>query len=70
MKDTSDEPVRNVPVIFTASAFSEQMEETMLVQEGSDSGRRQNTQNDGTSLFVVNVPPDSKELQFQVSEIL
>lgn len=66
VKDTSDEPVRNVPVIFTASAFSEQMEETMLVREGSDSGRRQNTQNDGTSLFVVNVPPDSKELQFQL----
>ncbi|KAL8174805.1 UNVERIFIED_CONTAM: hypothetical protein K2H54_054091, partial [Gekko kuhli] len=66
VKDTSDEPLRNVPVMFTASAFSEQMEETKLVQESSDSGRSQNTQRDGTALFVVNVPPGSKQLEFQV----
>ncbi|XP_060106570.1 complement C5 [Heteronotia binoei] len=65
VKDTSDEPVRNIPVVFTASTFSEQMEET-LVYEGSDSGRRQNTRSDGTVLFVVNVPPGSKELAFQL----
>ncbi|XP_077161504.1 complement C5 [Paroedura picta] len=66
VKDTSDEPVRNIPVIFAASAFSEQMEETPLVQESSDSGRSQNTQSDGTALFVVNIPSGSKELHFQL----
>ncbi|XP_054854466.1 complement C5 [Eublepharis macularius] len=66
VKDTSDEPVRNIPVIFTASAFDGQMEETTLVQEGSESGRSQTSQSDGTALFVVNVPPGSNVLEFQL----
>nr|XP_056716476.1 complement C5 [Euleptes europaea] len=66
VKDTSDEPVRNMPVIFTASAVNERMEETTLFQEGSESGRGQTSQTDGTALFVVNVPPGSTVLEFQL----
>lgn len=68
MKDTADEPAGNIPVLFTASAFSKHMEETRLVQEGSESGRSQTSQS-GTTLFVVNIPPDCNVLEFRVSKI-
>ncbi|KFO99132.1 Complement C5, partial [Calypte anna] len=66
VKDTMDQFVRNVPVTVTAKSFSEQMDETELISEASDSGRRQTSINDGTALFVVNIPSDSKKLEFQV----
>ncbi|XP_010115949.1 PREDICTED: complement C5 [Chlamydotis macqueenii] len=66
VKDTVDHFVGNVPITITAKSVSEQMEETELISEASDSGRRQTSMNDGTALFVVNIPPDSKILEFQV----
>ncbi|XP_040461321.1 complement C5 [Falco naumanni] len=66
VKDTVDHFVGNVPVILTAKSFSEQMDETELVSEGSESGRRKTSMSDGTALFVVNIPSDSKILEFQV----
>ncbi|NWS73130.1 CO5 protein, partial [Crotophaga sulcirostris] len=66
VKDTGDRFVANVPVTVTAKSFNEQMEETDLTSEGSESGRRKTGLNDGTTLFVVNVPSDSKMLEFQV----
>uniref|UniRef100_A0A669Q5Y8 Complement C5 n=1 Tax=Phasianus colchicus TaxID=9054 RepID=A0A669Q5Y8_PHACC len=42
------------------------MDETELISEGSESGRRETSINDGTALFVVNIPPDSNLLEFQV----
>ncbi|XP_061459913.1 complement C5 isoform X2 [Rhineura floridana] len=66
VRDTVDAPARNIPVAFTASAFNEQLAETVLVPEGTDSGRRQTSQIDGTALFVVNIPSDSKVLEFRI----
>ncbi|KAM9595851.1 complement C5 isoform 1-T1 [Morphnus guianensis] len=66
VKDTVDDFVGNVPINVTAKSFSEQMDETELIGEGSESGRRQTNMNDGTALFVVNIPSDSKILEFQV----
>lgn len=67
MKDTVDDFVGKVPVTVTAKSFSEQMGETELISEGSESGRRRTSLTDGTALFVVNIPSDSKVLEFQVS---
>ncbi|XP_049689315.1 complement C5 isoform X1 [Accipiter gentilis] len=66
VKDTVDDFVGNVPIKVTAKSFSEQMDETELIGESSESGRRQTSMNDGTALFVVNIPSDSKILEFQV----
>ncbi|XP_034969300.2 complement C5 isoform X1 [Zootoca vivipara] len=66
VKDTADSPARNIPIVFTATALNEQMEENVLVQEGAESGRRQTSQNDGTALFVVNIPSDCKVLEFRI----
>ncbi|KFP63066.1 Complement C5, partial [Cariama cristata] len=66
VKDTVDHFVGNVPVTVTAKSFSEQMDETELISAGSESGRRKTSMNDGTALFVVNIPSDSKILEFKV----
>ncbi|KAM6316161.1 complement C5 [Podargus strigoides] len=66
VKDTVDHFVGNIPITLTAKSFSEQMAETELISEGSESGRRKTGINDGTALFVVNIPSDSKMLEFQV----
>ncbi|NXV88534.1 CO5 protein, partial [Calonectris borealis] len=66
VKDTVDHFVGNVPITVTAKSFSEQMDETELISEGSESGRRKTSMDDGTALFVVNIPSDSKTLEFQV----
>uniref|UniRef100_A0A672TFN6 Complement C5 n=1 Tax=Strigops habroptila TaxID=2489341 RepID=A0A672TFN6_STRHB len=66
VKDTVDHFVGKVPVTVTAKSFSEQMGETELISEGSESGRRKTSLNDGTALFVVNIPSDSKVLEFKV----
>lgn len=67
VKDTGNDFVGNVPVTVTAKSSSEQMDETELISEGSESGRRKTSISDGTALFVVNIPPNSKMLEFQVS---
>lgn len=66
VKDTVDRFVGNIPLVITAKSFSQQMDETELISEGSESGRRETSINDGTALFVVNVPTDSNLLEFQV----
>ncbi|KYO23447.1 hypothetical protein Y1Q_0005805 [Alligator mississippiensis] len=66
VKDTLSQPVGNLPVTLTANVVNEQMDSTHLVQEGSESGRRQTSRTDGTALFIVNIPSDSKTLEFQV----
>ncbi|NWW53317.1 CO5 protein, partial [Pedionomus torquatus] len=66
VKDTVDGVVGNVPVTVTAKSISEQMHETELISEGSESGRRKTSMNDGTAVFVANIPSDSKVLEFQV----
>ncbi|KAM9218014.1 complement C5 [Leptosomus discolor] len=66
VKDTGDRFVGNVPITVTAKSFSEQMGETKLISEGSEAGRRKTSMSDGTALFVVNIPSDSKMLEFQV----
>ncbi|KAM4761329.1 complement C5 [Cyanocitta cristata] len=66
VKDTMDDFVGNVPVTVTAKSLSEQMDETQLISEGSESGRRKTSISDGTALFVVNIPSNSKMLEFQV----
>uniref|UniRef100_A0A8D0HUV9 Complement C5 n=1 Tax=Sphenodon punctatus TaxID=8508 RepID=A0A8D0HUV9_SPHPU len=62
VKDTLDQPVANIPVVLTASSFDEQMAESELVR--GDSSVR--SVNDGTSLFVLNIPPTTKILEFRV----
>ncbi|XP_054249289.1 complement C5 [Indicator indicator] len=66
VKDTVDHFVGNIPVTVTAKSFNEQMDETELIAEGSQSGRRSTSMKDGTALFVVNTPSDSKMLEFQL----
>uniref|UniRef100_A0A8C2Y9Q5 Complement C5 n=1 Tax=Coturnix japonica TaxID=93934 RepID=A0A8C2Y9Q5_COTJA len=66
VKDTVDHFVGNIPLIITAKSFSQQMDETELISEGSESGIRETNINDGTALFVVNIPSDSNLLEFQV----
>lgn len=70
MKDTVDHFVGNIPVTITAKSFNEQLKETEVITEDSESGRRMTSMNDGTALFVANIPSDSKVLEFQVSEIV
>lgn len=67
MKDTGDHFVGNVPITISAKSVSEQMDETELIPEHSESGRRKTSVNDGTALFVVNIPSECKLLEFQVS---
>lgn len=66
VKDPLGMPTGNIPVILTAKAFNADLEETVLVEEGAESGRRQTSQNDGTARFVVNIPTDTKVLAFRV----
>ncbi|NWJ04718.1 CO5 protein, partial [Crypturellus undulatus] len=66
VKDTVDNFVGNLPIIVTAKSLSEQMDETELLPEGSEAGRRKTSVNDGTALFVVNIPSNTKILEFRV----
>ncbi|XP_075295627.1 complement C5 isoform X3 [Opisthocomus hoazin] len=66
VKDTVGHFVGNIPLTVTAKSSSEQMDVTELISEGSESGQRKTSMSDGTALFVVNIPSDSKILEFQV----
>ncbi|XP_063000913.1 complement C5 [Elgaria multicarinata webbii] len=67
VKDTVDAPVGHLPVVFTAAAFNEELQKTVLVEKGTESGRRQTSQVDGMALFVVNIPLGTKILEFGVT---
>ncbi|XP_063172563.1 complement C5 [Candoia aspera] len=67
VRDALGELIGNVPVVLTATALNDQMKETKLIPEGSESGRSITSPNDGTSIFSVNVPPNSKILEFKVT---
>ncbi|XP_053137809.1 complement C5 isoform X2 [Hemicordylus capensis] len=66
VKDPLDVPARDIPVVLTASTFSEQMEETTLIREGEEPGRGRTSLNDGTALFVVNIPRNTAVLEFRI----
>ncbi|NWX16425.1 CO5 protein, partial [Aegotheles bennettii] len=66
VKDTVDKFVGNVPVVLNAKSFNEQMEESQLVSEDSEYGRRKTSIHDGTALFVVNILAATKLLEFQI----
>ncbi|NXW86151.1 CO5 protein, partial [Alopecoenas beccarii] len=66
VKDTGDHFVGNVPITISAKSVGEQTDETELISEHSESGRRKTSMNDGTALFVANIPSDCKILEFQV----
>ncbi|PKK24270.1 complement component 5 [Columba livia] len=66
VKDTGDHFVGNVPITISAKSVGEQTDETELISEHSESRRRKTSTNDGTALFVVNIPSDCKILEFQV----
>ncbi|OPJ67640.1 complement C5 [Patagioenas fasciata monilis] len=66
VKDTGDHFVGNVPITISAKSVGEQTDETELILEHSESRRRKTSMNDGTALFVVNIPSDCKILEFQV----
>ncbi|NXW58611.1 CO5 protein, partial [Eurystomus gularis] len=66
VKDTGDHFVGNIPVTLTAKSVSEQTDETELISEESEPGRRETSVTDGTALFVVNIPSNSKMLEFQL----
>ncbi|XP_065709868.1 complement C5 [Patagioenas fasciata] len=66
VKDTGGHFVGNVPITISAKSVGEQTDETELISEHSESRRRKTSMNDGTALFVVNIPSDCKILEFQV----
>ncbi|XP_025028061.1 complement C5 [Python bivittatus] len=67
VKDTSGELIGNVPVVLTATALNDQMKETKLIQEGSEFGQSVTSPNDGTTIFPLNIPSDSKLLDFKIT---
>nr|XP_020664785.1 complement C5 isoform X1 [Pogona vitticeps]XP_020664786.1 complement C5 isoform X2 [Pogona vitticeps] len=64
VKDPLGTPVRNLPVVFAASAFNEEMEETQLVQE---SDKIRTSSKDGTALMIVNIPSSTSFLEFRIT---
>uniref|UniRef100_A0A8D2JHJ7 Complement C5 n=1 Tax=Varanus komodoensis TaxID=61221 RepID=A0A8D2JHJ7_VARKO len=63
VKDTMDAPVRNLPVVLTVAAFDVDLTRQPL----PESGTTQTTQTDGMALFVVNIPANTKILEFRVT---
>ncbi|KAG8141757.1 hypothetical protein E2320_006443 [Naja naja] len=70
VRDMLDVSVGNVPVVLQATALTDQLKETRLVEEGSDSGSGITSSRDGTTIFTVNIPSDTKALEFKVGEIV
>uniref|UniRef100_A0A8D2JAI9 Complement C5 n=1 Tax=Varanus komodoensis TaxID=61221 RepID=A0A8D2JAI9_VARKO len=63
VKDTMDAPVRNLPVVLTVAAFDVDLTRQPL----PESGTTQTTQTDGMALFVVNIPANTKILEFRIA---
>ncbi|KAL7980965.1 hypothetical protein Chor_002119 [Crotalus horridus] len=68
VRDMLDISVGNVPVLLTATALNDQMEETKLIQEGSEFGSGVTSSTDGTTIFTVTIPSDAKVLEFKARE--
>ncbi|KAK9392405.1 complement C5 [Crotalus adamanteus] len=67
VRDMLDISVGNVPVLLTATALNDQMEETKLIQEGSEFGSGVTSSTDGTTIFTVTIPFDAKVLEFKIT---
>ncbi|XP_015683531.2 complement C5, partial [Protobothrops mucrosquamatus] len=67
VRNMLDVSVGNVPVLLTAIAFNDQMEETKLIQEGSEFGSGVTSSRDGTTIFTVTIPSDAKVLEFKIT---
>ncbi|XP_058015546.1 complement C5 [Ahaetulla prasina] len=67
VRDMLDVSVGNVPVVLKATALNDQRIETRLIEEGSDFGSGITSSRDGTVIFTVNIPSDTKELEFKIT---
>ncbi|XP_070812032.1 complement C5 [Pituophis catenifer annectens] len=67
VRDMLDMSIGNVPVVLKATALNDQLEETRLIEEGSDFGSGLTSSRDGTAIFTVNIPSDTKELEFKIT---
>uniref|UniRef100_A0A670YCG7 Complement C5 n=1 Tax=Pseudonaja textilis TaxID=8673 RepID=A0A670YCG7_PSETE len=70
VRDILDVSVGNIPVVLQATALTDQLKETRLIEEGSDSGSGVSSPRDGTTIFTVNIPSDTKALEFKVNTSL
>ncbi|XP_026568244.1 complement C5 [Pseudonaja textilis] len=67
VRDILDVSVGNIPVVLQATALTDQLKETRLIEEGSDSGSGVSSPRDGTTIFTVNIPSDTKALEFKIT---
>ncbi|XP_070614673.1 complement C5 [Erythrolamprus reginae] len=67
VRDMLDISVGDVPVVLQATALNDQLEETRLVEEGSDSGSGITSSRDGTAIFSINIPSNTKALEFKIT---
>uniref|UniRef100_A0A8C5RYF1 Complement C5 n=1 Tax=Laticauda laticaudata TaxID=8630 RepID=A0A8C5RYF1_LATLA len=63
----SSQLVGNIPVVLQATALTDQLKETRLIEEGSDSGSGVTSSRDGTTIFTINIPSDTKALEFKIT---
>ncbi|MGH0153906.1 UNVERIFIED_CONTAM: hypothetical protein FKN15_061885 [Acipenser sinensis] len=66
VKDPQGNYMGKVPVRLRASAFSEGHEETQIISDGSTEGLRFTSVQDGTALFVINIPSAATKIEFTV----
>lgn len=64
VKDPQGNYMGKVPVRLRASAFSEGHEETQIISDGSTEGLRFTSVQDGTALFVINIPSAATKIEF------
>ncbi|XP_058842784.1 complement C5-like isoform X3 [Acipenser ruthenus] len=64
VKDHQGNYMGKVPVRLRASAFSEGHEETQIISDGSTEGLRFTSVQDGTALFVINIPSTATKIEF------
>ncbi|MEE6505087.1 hypothetical protein FKM82_005435 [Ascaphus truei] len=64
VKDTLDKPVGRVPVKLTATGITADKGEIPLNDESLEKGITD--RNDGTALFILNIPPNIESLEFKI----
>ncbi|XP_030063429.1 complement C5 [Microcaecilia unicolor] len=67
VRDTSDQLVERVPVTLTASSFTVDNVDTLLVDESQEAGNTVTSVDDGIALFILNVPADANTLTFTIN---
>ncbi|MGH0182835.1 UNVERIFIED_CONTAM: hypothetical protein FKN15_010603 [Acipenser sinensis] len=68
VKDPQGNYMGKVPVRLRASAFSEGHEETQIISDGSTEGLRFTSVQDGTALFVINIPSAATKIEFTYTD--